>query len=146
MTPIFRRLGCALACIAAWTANSQPVAPVAPVPASAPTASALRSFAVEITTGPAWDASKPPQSQAFFAEHSAHLRDLRRAGHITAGVRYGSKGLLVFSAANIEAVRDLLKPDPSLVHGTFVADVQPLLVFYPGMLGSAPPARPASAP
>jgi hypothetical protein len=133
---------------------AQPVSPPMQVAASAPVASALRHFMVEITTGPAWDPSKPPPAQAFFTEHSAHLRDLRRAGHITAGVRYSDKGLLVFAAADADTVRALLKPDPSLAHGTFRAEVHPMLVFYPGNLSAQPaastsaaaPARATSAP
>jgi hypothetical protein len=115
------------------------------VPISQAASGALRSYAVEIMTGPAWDASKPPQAQAFFSEHSAHLRELRRAGHITAGVRYGSRGLLFINAVSVDAVRALLKPDPSLAHGTFVADVQPMLVFYPGALSAPAAPRPAAS-
>ena len=66
-------------------------------------------FAVEIRIGKAWDPAKPPQEQAYFREHSANLRRMREAGA-------------------------QMDQDPSFAAGTFVYDVHPINVFYPGEL------------
>jgi uncharacterized protein YciI len=95
-------------------------------------AEALPSFAVEIRTGPSWDAKKPPNEQALFREHSAHLRKLREEGRILLGARYSDKGLLVVSATDIAAVRALFDADPSIKAGTFAYEAHPLGVFYGG--------------
>lgn len=111
------------------------------LPASAQTA-AEPLFAVEIRTGPAWQAGKPPQEQAHFRAHSQHLARLRGEGRILAGMRYGEKGLLVLRAASLEAARAVLDEDVSMREGTFVYELNELRVFYPGTL-PAPP-RPGS--
>ena len=90
-----------------------------------------RLFAVEIRIGPGWDADKAPAEQAFFREHSAQLRQLRNAGYIVMGARYSDVGLIVFRAASIEAIEELMRQDPSMEAGTFRFDVHPLNVFYP---------------
>ena len=81
----------ALFCAAFWA-----------IPAAAGDDSAAdrQLFAVEIRVGPGWDPEKAPGDQAFFGEHSAHLRELRNAGHIAMGARYSDVGLLVVSAAS----------------------------------------------
>ena len=112
--------------------------PAAWAQAPAPAAD-TRLFAVEVKTGPKWDAARAPLEQPFFREHSAHLRQLRDAGHIVVGARYSDKGLLVISAASQAAVRALMDPDPSMVHGTFTYEVHDFNVFYPGTLPARSP-------
>lgn len=94
-----------------------------------------RLFAVEIQTGPGWDAAKPPQAQAFFKEHSAHLKQLRDAGRIRAGARYADKGFLVLEAADESEARTWMEADPSMRAGTFRFTLSEMRVFYPGHLG-----------
>ena len=114
-------------------------------PASAPPTSspgpltdARPTFAVEIRTGPAWDASKPPQAQALFREHSVHLRRLRDEGHILVGARYADKGLLLVTAADVAAARALFEADPSMKAGTFAFELHALAVFYGGCVHPPP--------
>ncbi len=112
-------------------------ATAAPAAASGPSEPALPHFAVEIRTGPTWDARKPPQEQALFREHSAHLRRLREEGHVLLGARYADKGLLVVAAADSGAARALFDADPSMKAGTFVYELHPLSVFYGGCVQPA---------
>jgi len=115
------------------TVRAQGASPAAgAASATADAAAALPQFAVEIRTGPGWDANKPPQEQAQFREHSAHLRRLRDEGHILLGARYADKGLLVVVAADAAAVRALFDADPSMKAGTFVYALHPFSVFYGG--------------
>ena len=88
-------------------------------------------FAVEIRTGPNWDSTKPPAEQAFFRDHSAHLKRLRDEGHILMGARYSDVGLLVFSASSADAVDALMRADPSIIAGTFRYAVHSMNAFYP---------------
>ena len=129
------RVRLAVAC-AAWLA----AAPLAR--AQAPDAAAARPlYAVEITTGPRWQASLPPQEQAYFREHSAHLRKLREHGTLVVGARYGDKGLLVLAAESEAAARALVEQDPSIGHGTFAYALYPFAVFYGGSVQPAPRAK-----
>lgn len=107
----------------------------AAAPAIAQTAEAaaeLPLFAVEIKTGPKWDAAKPPPEQAYFREHSAHLKQLRDAGHIRLGARYADKGLIVLAASTMAEARAWIDADPSMQHGTFAYELHPFAVFYGG--------------
>jgi uncharacterized protein YciI len=97
-----------------------------------------RLFAVEIRTGPSWDPAKPPGEQAFFREHSAHLKRLRDAGHIVMGARYADKGLVVFTAKSSSDVKALMEQDPAMVAGTFVYQIHDFNVFYAGTVQSPP--------
>ena len=99
-------------------------------------AESLTWFAVEISVGPGWDESISPYEQAFFKEHSAHLAELRKAGHIVMGARYSDVGLLVIQALAEDDVRALLDTDPSMQAGTFQYAVYPMNVFYPGLVGN----------
>ena len=94
-------------------------------------------FAVEIKVGKTWDPAKPPQQQAYFREHSANLRRMREAGILVVGARYSDIGLVVVSAATAAEVRAQMDQDPSIAAGTFVYEVHPLNVFYPGELQPA---------
>ncbi len=102
------------------------------------TAAELPLFAIEIRVGPKWDASKPPQDQAYFREHSTHLRRLRESGSLVMGARYSDKGLVVVAAGNLAEARALMDQDPSIAAGTFAFDVHPFNVFYPGELKLRP--------
>jgi uncharacterized protein YciI len=113
-------------------AVAQPASPASGVEAD------QRLFAVEIRTGPTWDPAKPPGEQAFFREHSAHLKRLRDAGHIVMGARYADKGLVVFTAKSSPDVNALMEQDPSMAAGTFVYQVHDFNVFYAGTLQPRP--------
>lgn len=91
-------------------------------------------FAVEIRIGKAWDPARPPQEQAYFREHSANLRRMRDAGILVVGARYSDIGLVIVSAATAADVRAQMDQDPAVSAGTFVYEVHPLAVFYPGEL------------
>lgn len=99
--------------------------------ASAP---ATTLFAVEIRTGPAWDATKPANEQAYFTEHSANLRRLRETGSLIVGARYSDKGLLVLEASSEADARALIQQDPSIEHGVFAFELHELNVFYEGTI------------
>jgi uncharacterized protein YciI len=118
--------------------QAQPASAAAPAPAaaaSAPAAPALRWFAIELRTGPRWEATKPPQEQAGFREHSAHLRTLRQQGHIAMGARYGEVGLIVVRAAHAAEARALFDADPTVQQQVFAIAVHEMGVFYPGWVG-----------
>ncbi len=136
----FTRALAALALLGA--AAALPTGYAASQPASAPApghpAGELPLFAVEIRTGPRWDASKPPQEQALFREHSVHLRRLREAGQLRVGARYGDKGLLVLAAPSADEARALMAADPSMAAGTFAFELHPMNVFYGGELQPRP--------
>lgn len=119
-------------------AASTPALPQADASVRTEAASA-RLFAIEITVGPAWDASKPPNAQAFFQEHSANLRRLRESGHLVMGARYSDKGLVVVRAGSVEEVREMMAQDESIEAGTFKYEVHPFAVFYPGAIEAHPP-------
>lgn len=122
--------------------------PPAPTAAavSAPAAAEWPLYAVEITTGPRWDAARLPQEQPLFREHSAHLRQLRERGHIVTGARYADKGLLVLAAPDEPSARALMDTDPSMQAGTFRYQLHPYSVFYGGTLRVPPrPPRPAAS-
>ena len=91
-------------------------------------------FAIQVRKGSSWDEAKPPQAQAQFREHSAHLKRLREAGSLVMGARYSDIGLLVVSAENEAAARALMDGDPSVAAGTFSIEVHPFNVFYGGSL------------
>ncbi len=95
----------------------------------------LSWFAVQINVGPNWDESISPYEQPFFKEHSAHLNELRSAGHIVMGSRYSDVGLLIFHAESAEDINALMDEDPSMEAGTFGYKVFPMNVFYPGYVG-----------
>lgn len=97
-------------------------------------APATTLFAVEIRTGPAWDAAKPANEQAYFAEHSTNLRRLREAGSLIVGARYSDKGLLVLEATSEAEARAQMQRDPSIEHGVFTFELHELNVFYEGAI------------
>ncbi len=131
--------GASLALFLTGLALAQP-APAASAAAAA-TAPAGLLFAVEIKTGPAWDTAKPPQDQAHFREHSAHLRRLRDQGALVMGARCGDKGLVVLRAASESEAHALIKDDPSIQAGLFKVELHEFRVFYSGTLASPPRPR-----
>lgn len=128
-----RLLSAALACFLAASAFAQmPAAVVADGVDERPL------FAVEIKTGPNWDAAKPAQEQAFFREHSANLKRLRDAGALVMGARYSDKGLVVLAEEDIVAVKAMMDADASVSAGTFVYEAHPFNVFYAGTVRARP--------
>lgn len=120
-------------------ARAQPEAASGAAPAQArPEPAEPRLFAIEITVGPGWDSSRPPNAQAFFAEHSANLRRLRESGQLVMGARYSDKGLIVVRARSLEDVHAMMAQDPSIEAGTFRYAVHPFAVFYPGSIEARP--------
>lgn len=108
-------------CIAAVLASAQQPSP-----------SSDTLFAVRFTTGPKWDASKPHNEQAFFAEHSANIARMRREGLLVIGARFGELGLLVLRLPDEESVRAQLARDPAVEAGTFVAQIDRFMPFIHG--------------
>lgn len=102
----------------------------------APPAQPAPLFAAVISTGPAWDQSKPTAEQTYFREHSANLNRLRQAGTIVMGARYSQFGLIVVSAPTADDARKLFDADPSIAHGTFKLEVHPFAVFFNGCVGA----------
>lgn len=135
--PAFAALICALLALLLAPARL-----AAAPPAAQASASAL--FAVTYTTGPKWDASKPPQDQPFFKEHSAHLARLRAENISVLGGRHGDKGLLLIRARDLAAARAAVAADPSVTAGTFAAAVEEFRPFQHGDT-RAPLATPEAA-
>lgn len=114
---------------------------VAQQAAPAAAANTLPLFAVQIRTGAKWDASKPPQEQVHFREHSANLKRLRDAGHLIVGARYSDVGLVILAAESEAHARAMMDEDPSIKADVFKYEVHPFNVFYPGTLPGRPPQR-----
>ncbi|HEY6437837.1 MAG TPA: hypothetical protein VIY47_14700 [Ignavibacteriaceae bacterium] len=91
-------------------------------------------YIVTYTTGPAWDKTKVPNEQPYFTDHSANLGKLRKEGVITAGARYGEKGIIFIKASSLQAAREIILADQAVVNKLFNADVQKLNVFYDGCI------------
>ena len=96
-------------------------------------------FALVFRTGPAWDQSKAPSEQPFFAGHSKNLRELRAEGRILLGGRFSDLGLVLVRAASAGEARALVDRDPSVKNGTFLAEVHPFHAFMPGCVGTEAP-------
>lgn len=91
-------------------------------------------YIVTYTTGSAWDASKQPNEQPWFKEHSANLSKLRIDGIIKAGARYADNGIIIVTATSLIAAKEIIFADAAVTNKLFVADVQKLNVFYEGCL------------
>lgn len=111
--------------------------------AAASAAAPLVLFVVHLTTGPAWDASKPPSEQPGMREHSANLARLRSEGKIIIGARYkdsqADKGMIVLRLASRAEVEAEFAKDPMVVEKRFIADIAEFRPFYDGFVP-----RPAS--
>lgn len=86
-------------------------------------------FILHYTPGPEWEHDKPPNEQAFFAEHSRFLASLRTSGRANIGGRYSDKGMIIFSARDQAQADSLLSTDPSVTHGTFTAELHSIRFF-----------------
>ncbi len=113
--------------------------PPSPLAAASAPVPAGNLYAVEIKTGPAWDASKPAQEQAHFREHSVNLRRLRESGVLVMGARYADKGLVVLRAATEAEAHAMMQADPSIEARVFAYELHEFRVFYSGSV--ATPAR-----
>ncbi len=91
-----------------------------------------KMFAVRLTTGPAWDAAKPPNDQAGMREHSANIARMRREGVVVLGARFGDTGLIVLRVPDEAAARAQLAPDPAIAGGTFKVQIDPFSPFAHG--------------
>ena len=93
-----RRRHAIAALLVAMTLRS-PVDAQTTLPANV-TEPATNLYAIEIRVGAGWDATKHPNEQAYFREHSANLKRLRDEGRLVLGARYSDKGLVVVRAAS----------------------------------------------
>jgi uncharacterized protein (TIGR02246 family) len=91
-------------------------------------------FAVQFTTGPGWDASKPFPEQKHLKEHSANLNRMWAEGLIVMGGRHGEVGHLVMRAADEAALRAQLAQDLSIAAGTFNAKIEEYRPFFGGQV------------
>ncbi|AOS45707.1 SnoaL-like domain protein [Lacunisphaera limnophila] len=89
-------------------------------------------YAVRLTTGPAWDAAKPPHDQAGMREHSANIARLRRESLLVLGARFGELGLLVLRLPDEAAVQSQLAPDPAIAAGVFKVQIDVFTPFAHG--------------
>lgn len=85
-------------------------------------------FAVRLTTGPAWDATKRPGEQEGMKKHGANIARMRREGVLVLGARYGDTGLMVFRVPDEAAARAQFDSDPTIAAGVFKMQVD---VFSP---------------
>ena len=109
----------------------------APVASPSPNATG-EVYALVFRTGPSWDKAKPPGEQAFFADHSKNLRDMRAEGRLLLGGRFSDQGLVLVRAASVDEARALVDRDPSVKNGTFQAEVHLFRPFMPGCVGPEP--------
>lgn len=100
--------------------------------AQTPPAPTPKMFAVRLTTGPAWDAAKPPNDQAGMREHSANIARLRREGMLVLGARFGEVGLLVLRVPDAAAAAAQFEPDPTIAAGVFKFQVDAFAPFAHG--------------
>ena len=119
--------------VVACALSGQSSTPAAPPPSPNATGDV---YALVFRTGPSWDKAKPPAEQAFFADHSKNLRDLRVEGRLLLGGRFSDQGLVLVRAASVDEARALVDRDPSVKNGTFQAEVHPFRAFMPGCVGS----------
>lgn len=92
----------------------------------------LSLYAVQYTTGPAWDTTQAPGNQQFLKDHSALMQKLRKDGTTILGGRYSDKGFLIMRAQSEEALMSILSADPSVQHGTMKFELHPFSPFYEG--------------
>lgn len=95
----------------------------------------LNLYAVQYTTGPAWDTTQAPGNQQFLKDHSTLMQRLRKDGTTILGGRYSDKGFLIMRAASEEALMSILSADPSVQHGTMKFELHPFSPFYDGCVG-----------
>jgi len=108
---------------------------VAEPPAAAPRE---RLYLVIFSLGPAWVAGKPPGEQTAFREHGQNLKRLRDAERIAIGARYADKGMIVLRSETEAAARSEIEADPGVRTGIFTSELNELVPFYSGYVGSTP--------
>ncbi|MES2956565.1 MAG: YciI family protein [Pseudomonadota bacterium] len=118
---------------ASTAAQSSPVG-ASSAPQAATAAGSKSLFAVEIRTGPQWNAALPPNQQPMMREHSINLRRLRDEGRVRLGARYGEVGLIVLEASSLEEARAWMDADPAMRGGVFRYEIQPLTVIFSGAI------------
>ena len=91
-------------------------------------------YIVTYTTGSLWDHTKKVNEQPYFKDHSANLSKLRTEGVITAGARYGDKGIIFIKAQSMLAAREFVLSDPAVINKLFMADIQKVFVYYDGCI------------
>ncbi|MEQ1584347.1 MAG: hypothetical protein ABL895_00595 [Cyclobacteriaceae bacterium] len=91
-------------------------------------------FIVIYSMGSLWDATRQPDEQLYFKEHSANLSKLRKEGVIKTGARFADKGMIVISAQSLTAAKEIILSDIAVIHKLFDTDIQKLNVFYGGCL------------
>lgn len=103
-----------------------------PLPAWGTSAESQPLMAVLFTPGSAWDSSIPPYQQPGFDGHSQNLIRLREAGHLVAGGRYGSWGLILVQAADEDEARELFASDPTITNDVFNVEMYPWMTIFSG--------------
>ncbi len=89
-------------------------------------------FVVIYSTGAAWDTTKAPNEQPYFAEHSAQLAALRKSGIISLGGRYGDKGMIILTASDKAEADSIVFNDVAVKNRLFDAEVYRFHAFYDG--------------
>ena len=89
-------------------------------------------FAVRFQPGAGWDQSKPPAEQTGFASHSANLQRLRRDGRVVLGGRFADLGLIVVSAADLAAARELFTSDETIAAKVFSVQIDQWSTIFEG--------------
>jgi hypothetical protein len=105
---------------------------------AAAAASRERLYLVIFSLGPAWVAGKPPGEQTAFREHGQNLKRLRDADRIAMGARYADKGMIVLRSETEAAARGEIEADPGVRAGIFTFELNELVPFYSGYVGSTP--------
>lgn len=102
------------------------------VPVPLPPRQAFTTFAVTLSTGPAWIPGRAPNDQPHMRLHSMNLRRLRDEGVVLAGGRYGPYGLILIEAADSAAVARMFLPDSAVQTGVFAIRIDRWRTFYNG--------------
>jgi hypothetical protein len=105
---------------------------------NAATAPRERLYLVIFSLGPAWVAGRPPGEQPAFREHGQNLKRLRDADRIALGARYADKGMIVLRSESEAAARREIAADPGVQAGIFTFELNELVPFYSGYVGSSP--------
>jgi hypothetical protein len=91
-------------------------------------------FIVTYSVGSLWDATRQPNEQVYFKEHSANLSKLRKEGVVKAGARFADKGMIVISAKSLTTAKEIILSDIAIVNKLFEAEIHKLNIFYEGCL------------
>lgn len=120
-------------------AQARPAAaPLAPSPASAPTAAELSAYhAVFLTLGPAWVKDRSARDQPGIQEHGQYMSTLSEAGKIVLGGPFlegetpgrVSGAMVMFATTDPQEARRLMEADPGVKAGLFeIGEVRRLYV------------------